>query len=106
MPLFYCAVVLEHRSYSRSRALQLLGSVTSVALADLPRVLPADLEDVGVGEANSESSRGIEQRNDEGCESRTSPPLDCTPLHHIAVVTRFPPPEKRRQEHHSRVQPY
>lgn len=106
LPLLYCTAVLDHRSHSWPRALQLLGSVTRMALADLSGMLPADLEDVRIGETDSESSRGVEQRNNKGCESRTSPPFDCAPLHHIAVVTGFPPPEKRWQEYQSRVQPY
>lgn len=106
LPLLYSTVVLDHRSCGHSRALQLLGSVASVALTDFPGVLSADLEDVGISEADSESSRGVEQRNNKGCESRMSLPLNCTPLHHIAVVTRFPPSEERGEKHQSRVQPY
>lgn len=106
LPLLYSTVVLDHRPCSHSGALQLLGSVSSMALTDFPGVLSADLEDVGIGEADRESSRGIQQCNNKGGESRTSPPLNCTPLYHIAVVTRFPPSKKRREKHQSRVQPY
>lgn len=75
------------------------------ALADLPGVLTADAEDVGVGEADGEGCGSIECCHDEGGEEWLGGPGRRAPLNHIPMVPGFTPAKKRRQEDKGRVKP-
>lgn len=82
-----------------------LGTEASVALGDLSRVLPTDLEYATVGVADGERCRRVEQPHDKSAEARVGLPGVGAPLEYVPVVSRFPPAEERRQKDHSRVNP-
>lgn len=82
-----------------------LGAEASVTLGDLPGVLPTDLEDTTVGEADGERRRCVKKPHDESAEASVGLPGVGAPLEHVPVVSWFPPAKKRRQEDHSGVKP-
>lgn len=82
-----------------------LRAEASVALGDLSRVLPTDLEYTTVGVADGERCRRVEQPHDKRAEPRVGLPGVGAPLEYVPVVSRFPPAKKRRQKDHSRVNP-